>query len=132
MALRKKKKKMGEVNLSSMTDIIFMLLVFFMLTATLVRFMPYQLPKSDSRTSGTLKTTINIQKNGKISVNDSPASAATLEAVLRKEISRAADRKNPVVNIAAEVGVPFGEVTKAMTVANKFKATVRIATEPRD
>ena len=132
MALRARKKRIAEVNLSSMTDIIFMLLIFFMLTSTLVKFLPFQLPKSESRTTGTIKTTINIQKNGEIAVNDQKATFNNLEAVLRNEVARSSDRKNPVITIAAEVGVTYDQGTKAMAVANRLKATVRIATEPHD
>jgi len=124
---------MAEVNLSSMTDIIFMLLIFFMLTSTLVKFLPFQLPKSDSRTNGTIKTTINIQKDGTVSVDEIPATFNNMEAILRNEVSRSPDRKAPLITIAAEVGVPFDQVTKAMAVANRIRnASVKLATEPRD
>ncbi len=40
--------------MSSLTDIIFLLLIFFMLTSTLVRIDPFDLPESDSKLQGLL------------------------------------------------------------------------------
>lgn len=123
---------MGEVNMSSMTDIIFMLLIFFMLTSTLVKFLPIKLPASNQRTNASIKTTVSIDKVGKIYVNDIPVPALALEATLRNVIAKAADRASPTITIAAEVGVPFGEVTKLMAVASRLKAKAILATEPKE
>jgi biopolymer transport protein ExbD len=132
MALRKKKRHGGEVNMSSMTDIIFMLLIFFMLTSTLVKYLPFTLPKSDQRTSAGIKTIVSIEKGGKLAVNNQPVSFNQLEALVRASLAIAADKANPTVTIAAEVGVPFGEVTKVMGVANRLKAKTILATEQKE
>jgi biopolymer transport protein ExbD len=132
MALRKKKRHGGEVNMSSMTDIIFMLLIFFMLTSTLVKYLPFTLPKSDQRTSAGIKTIVSIEKGGKLAVNNQPVSFNQLEALVRASLTIAADKANPTVTIAAEVGVPFGEVTKVMGVANRLKAKTILATEQKE
>ncbi len=132
MALRKKKKHGGEVNMSSMTDIIFMLLIFFMLTSTLVKYLPFTLPKSDQRTSAGIKTIVSIEKGGKLAVNNQPVSFNQLEGLVRASLAIAADKANPTVTIAAEIGVPFGEVTKVMGVANRLKAKTILATEQNE
>lgn len=132
MALRKKKKHGGEVNMSSMTDIIFMLLIFFMLTSTLVKYLPFTLPKSDQRTSAGIKTIVSIEKGGKLAVNNQPVSFNQLEGLVRASLAIAADKANPTVTIAAEIGVPFGEVTKVMGVANRLKAKTILATEQKE
>ena len=118
--------------MSSMTDIIFMLLIFFMLTSTLVKFLPIKLPESNQRTNASIKTTVSIDKLGKIYVNDIPIPPLALEATLRNVIAKAADRASPTITIAAEVGVPFGEVTKLMAVASRLKAKAILATEPKE
>ncbi len=132
MAIRRRKRQMGEVNMSSMTDIIFMLLIFFMLTSTLVKFLPIKLPESNQRTNAAIKTTVSVDKTGKIFVNDIPVPPLALEATLRNVIAKAADRASPTITIAAEVGVPFGEVTKLMAVASRLKAKAILATEPKE
>jgi biopolymer transport protein ExbD len=146
MPLRKKKRHIQEVNMSSMTDIVFMLLIFFMLTSTMVRFFGYKLPESGQRTNASIKTTVNVyhERTPKgaatgrfvFSVNEEAASSIdNLGALLKAAIAKAADRADPVVTIAAEFDVPFEEVVRVMTVANglgvKIKKTT-IATNPKE
>ena len=123
---------MGEVNMSSMTDIIFMLLIFFMLTSTLVKFLPIKLPESNQRTNASIKTTVSIDKNGHIFVNDVPIQPQQVEATLRSAIAKAPDRANPTITIAAEDVVNFSEVTKLMAIASRLKAKAILATEPKE
>ena len=130
MPIRRRKKHMGEINMSSMTDIIFMLLIFFMLTSTLVKFLPFQLPKSDQRTSAAIKTTVSIEKNGRMTINDRQILPTQLEAALRIALTNSPDKGNPSITIAAEMGVPFEQVTRIMAVANRLKVRTILATEP--
>jgi biopolymer transport protein ExbD len=133
MALRKRKKHAGEVNMSSMTDIIFMLLIFFMLTSTLVKFVPFKLPESDQRSNGgSLHTTINLHKSGKIEVNGMEVTIITLEQVLKAAINISPDKEKPVVAVAAEMGAEVGKLTKILAVTNRLKARTILATDPRE
>ncbi len=131
MPIRNRKKRHVEVNMSSMTDIIFMLLIFFMLTSTLVKFFPFKLPESDQRTTGNVKTTISIEKSGRYMVNNQVVAVQNLEATVRSSLANVG-AKEPVLTIAAEVGVPFEQVTKLMAIANKFKARTVLATAPTE
>jgi biopolymer transport protein ExbD len=131
MPIRSRQKRHVEVNMSSMTDIIFMLLIFFMLTSTLVKFFPFKLPESDQRTTGNVKTTISIEKSGRYMVNNQVVPIQNLEATVRASLANVASAE-PVLTIAAEVGVPFEQVTKLMAIANKFKARTVLATAPTE
>jgi biopolymer transport protein ExbD len=130
MALRKKKKHAAEVNMSSMTDIIFMLLIFFMLTSTLIKYLPFKLPESSQRTNAKIKTTVGIEKSGRLTVNDQIVNAAQLESLLKASLAISPDKPNPTITIAAEEGVPFGQITKVMAVANRLKVRTILATAP--
>jgi biopolymer transport protein ExbD len=136
MAIRhgNRERKVAEVNMSSMTDIIFMLLIFFMLTSTLVKFFGFQIPESDSRTNTPVKLTVNLEKSGKVTVGDrNIASIKDLEKELRNALSASHDAGTmPTITIAAEKGVAFGEVTKVMSVCNSLKVVTKIATQPKD
>lgn len=130
MSLRKKKKHVAEINMSSMTDIIFMLLIFFMLTSTLIKYLPFKLPESSQRTNAKIKTTVGIEKNGRFTVNDKTVNFNQLEALLRASLAISSDKTSPTITIAAEEGVPFDQVTKVMAVANRLKARTILATAP--
>ena len=116
--------------MSSMTDIIFMLLIFFMLTSTLIKYLPFKLPESNQRTNAKIKTTVGIEKNGRLTVNDKSVNINQLEALLRASLAISSDKASPTITIAAEVGVPFEQVTKVMAIANRLKARTILATAP--
>jgi biopolymer transport protein ExbD len=131
---RNRERKVAEVNMSSMTDIIFMLLIFFMLTSTLVKFFGFQIPESDSRTNTPVKLTVNLEKSGKVTVGDrNISSMAELEKELRNAISASQNAGTaPTITIAAEKTVLTGEVMKVVYVCNKINASTKIATQPKD
>ena len=132
MSIRGHKKRHVEVNMSSMTDIIFMLLIFFMLTSTLVKFFPFRLPESSQRTTGNVKTTISIEKSGRYMVNNQVVPKENLEATVRASLASVASEGQPVLTIAAELGVTTGQLLPLIAIANKFKARTVLATAPRE
>ena len=134
MALRKKRRELNEVNMSSMTDIIFFLLIFFMLTSTLVKFHAMNLPTSDSRAKAPKKIAVDLSKDGKAFVEGNEIPVAQLETIVRSEVSKSGNTpERPLtVTIAAEVGVPFERVAEVMVIANKLKIKAILATEPRN
>jgi len=127
--------------MSSLTDIIFLLLIFFMLTATFIQIQNVELPESDSKTvastaesdSKTVASTaiaVTIDKDGKYYLNAVEVSSSALESEVGKAIRESDDQDNTTITIVAEVGVPFEKVSKVMTIASKFKTRAILATQP--
>ena len=81
MNLRNRSKISAEFNMSSMTDLVFLLLIFFMLTSTLVTSSALDviLPKSKAQTVKKSTVTVTINKDLKLSVNDELISNNDLE-----------------------------------------------------
>jgi biopolymer transport protein ExbD len=131
MGLKKRSKVSAEFSMSSLTDIIFLLLIFFMLTSTLVRIQPFELPKSDSKTVASTSMVVTIEKKGKFTVNGREVNPRDLERALRLEVRTSDNRENAVVTIVAEVGTPFDEVVQVMQIANRLKLNAIIATQPK-
>ncbi len=131
MGLKKRSKVSAEFSMSSLTDIIFLLLIFFMLTSTLVRIQPFPLPKSDSKTVAPTSVVVTIEKSGKFTLNNKEINSNVLEKALRQEVRAAEQKDNVTVTIVAEIGTPFDEVVKVMNMAAKLKAKAIIATEPK-
>nr|HPH18848.1 biopolymer transporter ExbD [Haliscomenobacter sp.] len=63
MPLKRRRKPNAEFSVASLTDIIFLLLIFFMLTANFVQVKPFELPESDSKTVAPTSIVIGISKN---------------------------------------------------------------------
>lgn len=131
MGLKKRSKVSAEFSMSSLTDIIFLLLIFFMLTSTLVRIQPFELPKSDSKTVAATSVVVTIQQNGRHTLNNQEISARVLERALAGKIAEAKSRESVTVTIVAEVGTPFDYVVSIMEMAARQRVKAIIATEPR-
>ena len=71
MGLKKRSKISAEFSMSSLTDIIFLLLIFFMLTATFVKLQNVDLPKSDSKAIASTSVAVTIDKAGKFYLSKS-------------------------------------------------------------
>lgn len=89
MSIKKKSKVNAEFNMSSLTDIIFLLLIFFMLTSSLIvpNALNLQLPGSKSSTPSDSKVKpamVSIKTDGSIYYNQKPYSLESLEVELAK------------------------------------------------
>jgi len=88
MGLKKKSKVSAEFNMSSLTDIIFLLLIFFMLTSSLVvpNALNLKLPgKKSSVTVNSTPPTISISSSGVYYLNGTKVSLGQVESVVRDE-----------------------------------------------
>ncbi|NET33518.1 MAG: biopolymer transporter ExbD [Cyanothece sp. SIO1E1] len=130
MGLKKRNKVSAEFSMSSLTDIIFLLLIFFMLTSTLVKIQPFPLPKSDSKTVASTSVVVTIEQSGVFTLNNQEVSPLALERALRQQVRTMENREGVAVTIVAEVGTPFEEVVRVMNIAAKLKVKAIIATEP--
>jgi biopolymer transport protein ExbD len=121
-----------SVNFSSvgMTDVVFNLLIFFMLTSTLVHptAVKLLLPKGSSQTSAKPQTTISITADKKYYVEQQPVTLLELEKVLKKKLGA-----NPETYIAlhADKNVPFETVVAVLNIAQANNYKLIIATSPK-
>ncbi len=131
MAFKKRNKVSAEFSMSSLTDIIFLLLIFFMLTSTLVRIEPFDLPEAESKTVAAMSAVVTIDKQGRFTLNSKPIRKSVLQRALRTELRKMDNPQNATVTIVAEKGVPFEYVTEVMEIAARLRARAIIATKPK-
>jgi biopolymer transport protein ExbD len=81
MGLRSRNKRLAEFQLASLTDIVFLLLIFFVLTSSIVspNALNILLPNSDSQTQATQSVSISIDKDLKYYLNGEEIDPAWLE-----------------------------------------------------
>ena len=130
MGLKRRNKINAEFSMSSLTDIIFLLLIFFMLTASLVQ-IHLDLPESDAKTVAPSDIAVMITKDGKVSLNGKPTTTARLYNQINSILATASNRKNATVSIIAEKDVPWYKTTEIMKIANRLNCKAIIATQPR-
>ncbi|OUS02131.1 biopolymer transporter ExbD [Flavobacteriales bacterium 33_180_T64] len=129
MNLRGRNKVTPEFNMSSMTDIVFLLLIFFMLASTLVttNAIDILLPTASGKTENKRSVAVSIKKDLTYYIDQKRVGESVLETEL---ISALANQDQPTVVLRAEKSVPVEHVVKVMDIANRNKFKVILAVKP--
>ena len=131
MGLKKRSKVSAEFSMSSLTDIIFLLLIFFMLTATFVKIQNVELPKSDSKAVASTSVAITIDKTGNFFLNGNEIESSSVDREVGRLIKESDNSEGATLTIVAEMGVPFEKVSRMIALASKLKVKAILATSPR-
>lgn len=129
MNLGSKNKVDAGFSMASMTDLIFLLLVFFMLTSSFVTpsGLPVNLPSSKASTIEVQKVSVTITKDLRYYVNDKRVTKGTLEGELK---SRLGGQKGSVV-LHIDKDVPSEHLVYVAGIATSLEAKVVVATKPK-
>ena len=129
MNLRGRNKVSAEFSMSSMTDIVFLLLVFFLLTSPAITpdALDLILPKAQGKTSNVQKASVSITKDGAYYVDKERVSEYSIENELKKVL---AGQDEPTIILRAEEGVPIEDAVFVMDIANRNKFKVVLAVRP--
>lgn len=130
MPVKSRAKISAEFNMSSLTDIIFLLLIFFMLTSSLVQ-INVKLPQSNSKTVASSDLALMIKKDGSMSFNGRPTTWDELEKVIATNVHYSSNKENATLNIITESGVLYSELHKSMKIAAQLKLKAILATEAK-
>jgi len=132
MGLRKRNKTSAEFSMSSLTDIIFLLLIFFMLTSNLVapNALNLKLPGSSTSkvTSNETPADVNIKKSGSYYLDGRKISATNLEKALSKLRARKKG-KDLNITISPDRGAPVESVVRVMDMAMRMRINAILATD---
>jgi biopolymer transport protein ExbD len=130
MNLRSRSKVSAEFSMASMTDLVFLLLIFFMLTSTLVTSSALDviLPKSKAQSVNKASITVTIDADLKVSVNDAVVPMDQVELQL---LSLASQDPERLVILRADESVPTGETVRIMDIAYRNRLKLVLATDPR-
>lgn len=130
MNLRGRNKVDPTFNMSSMTDIVFLLLIFFMLTSTLVTVSAIDvlLPKAGGKTENNTSVSVSITSNSEFYVDKTKVLPSNLEQEIVQRVG--AEKKKTVV-IRGDKNVPYQQVMKVIDIANKNKLKMILAVKGR-
>ena len=131
MNIRGRNRVTPEFNMSSMTDIVFLLLIFFMIASTLVSTSAIDilLPKASGKTENKKSVAVSIKKDLTYYIDQKRVGESVLESEL---IAALASEEKPTVILRAEQSVPVENVVKVMDIANRNKFKVILAVKPND
>ena len=126
MNLRGRNKIDPTFNMSSMTDIVFLLLIFFMLTSTLVTVSAIDvlLPKAGGKTENSKSVAVSITNDSFFYIDKTQVSASNLEKEILKSVG--SDKQKTIV-IRGDQNVPYKNVMQVIDIANKNKLKMILA-----
>ncbi|WP_159799730.1 biopolymer transporter ExbD [Flavobacterium sp. MK4S-17] len=130
MKFRSRNRVTPEFNMSSMTDIVFLLLIFFMLTSTMVttNALDLNLPKAKGKTNNNQNVSVNITKELEYYIDKEPVAKDNLEAKLKSLL--AADEGKAII-LRAEQGVPIENAVAVMDIAYRNQFKIVLAVDPK-
>ena len=128
MAIKRGSKVEVGFSASSMTDLIFLLLLFMMLSTTLINpnAVKLTLPKSSNQIKDKAATSVSITADLTYYLETEPIAFDKLAALQ----ARLQGQEDPVISLHTDETVPFGEVIKVMNIAMRNKYKIFAATRP--
>lgn len=135
MALKRITKVDAQFAVSSMTDIVFLLLIFFLVTSTLINpnALKLLLPKSTGQVNAKATVSVSIKDWGDdtytyhINGDQEPTLFQDVEDEL---IGLLSGEEDPTFSIYSDQTVPVGEVVQVMNIAKRNHYKVILATQP--
>ena len=129
MDLKGRNKINPQFSMSSMTDIVFLLLVFFLLSSPAItpNALDLILPKAKGKSTQVQKASVSITRTGAYYINDERVNEYKIESELIRVLSGQPD---PTIILRAEEGVPIEDAVFVMDIANKNNYKVVLAVRP--
>jgi len=130
MVLRSRNKVSADFNMSSMTDIVFLLLIFFMLTSTLVspNALKLLLPSSKARTLEKQTVSVSITKDIDFFINENKVQETNIERELKLLLDNIDEA---AIILHTDKTVDIEHVVKVMDIAYRNKYKIVLATTPK-
>ncbi len=130
MNLRSRNKVDASFSMSSMTDLVFLLLIFFIIVSTMVSpyALPVDLPVSNNKSKDKQNISLRIDKDLVFSVNNKIVNSENLEPEL---MAVAGDKVEPSIVFHVDQQVPTGETVKVLDIAKRNKWKIVLATKPK-
>jgi biopolymer transport protein ExbD len=135
MALKRNTKVDAQFSVSSMTDIVFLLLIFFLVTSTLINpnALKLLLPKSTGQVNAKATVSVSIKDWGNdlytyhLNGDETPVQFSDLEDGL---VSQLQSEEDPTFSIYSDETVPVREIVAVMNIAKRNHYKVILATQP--
>jgi biopolymer transport protein ExbD len=134
MALKRRVRVEPEFSLAAMIDVIFLLLMFFMLTSKFVtpNALNLQLPSSSATTMASPSLAVSIDRNGRFYLDAKAIPEANLENALKAQIRASGkEPKNTTITLVAEKTAAVEHVVYVLDIANRLQVKTILATDQK-
>ena len=134
MALKRRHKIDATFSMASMTDVIFLLLIFFMITSTIVfpNSIKVNLPQSNQQAAAKPLTRVTIDENLNyyIAFGNEAAQPVTYDQLVQKLAEAPQHDPERFVAFYADETVPYREIVKILNIANDNRLKMVLAAKP--
>ena len=129
MNLRSRNKVEASFSMSSMTDLVFLLLIFFIIVSTLVSpyALPVDLPTIKNKTKQKPTVSVTLKKGGGVFIGSKKVSWGRFERTLLGSFS--GTEKGIVMH--ADKSIPYGDMVRVLDVAKRNNCKIVLATKPK-
>jgi biopolymer transport protein ExbD len=135
MALKKRSKISAEFSMASMTDMIFLLLIFFMITSTIVvpNAIKVMLPQSQKQTTSKplIRVTIDADLNYYVAYGRERERRVSFNEITPFLQERYSQDSELFVALYADETIPYKEIVKVLNVANENQFRMILVTRPK-
>ncbi len=136
MAIKRHSKVDSSFSMASMSDLVFLLLIFFLVTSTLVNpnALKLLLPKSTNQVSAKPTVSISIKHylpsntfSYHINAKNTPVPLGDIEGLIQQELM---NQEDPTVSLHVDKTVPMEQVVNMMNIAKRNQYRIILATSP--
>ena len=129
MAIKPSNKVSASFNTASMTDVVFLLILFFLLTSTFVNpnALNLVLPSSLSKTTVSKPVSVSISADLKYYIGNEQVQFVNIRPMVIEQLKKQTDA---TIVLNAEKSVPIEKVVEIMDIANDLKVKMVLATAP--
>ncbi|MCD7936093.1 MAG: biopolymer transporter ExbD [Tannerellaceae bacterium] len=135
MALKRRTKVNEAFSMASMTDVIFLLLIFFMVTSTVVvpNAIKLTLPQSKKQTAAKPMTRVTIDANLNyfVAFGNQKEKIVSFEEITPFLQESYENEPEMYVALYADETVPYKEIVKILNIANENSFRIVLATRPQ-
>ena len=127
MNIRRKLRAHSEIHTGPLNDILFILLLFFLIASTLANpnLVKVNNPKGSKDTKGKQNIIVSIDRKQQFFIGQTLVAATNIDTLLTQAISRAKQSVDtPSVVINADTSSYYGEVFRVMRIAKRNGAKV--------
>jgi len=114
MRLRKKESSVQDIDISPLIDMVFILLIFFMVSTTFVKDMQLDIdrPQASTQTAASTKAIrVFIDNSGDVYLNSEPVRVWVLQSLLKDELSQSTQKS---VLVVTDTQVPAGKLIEVV------------------
>jgi len=105
----------ADINVTSLVDVAFVLLIIFMITAPMMQGgVEVRLPRAEARAMEPRQgLVVSVDRRGRVYIDDAPFAFADFRASFRAVVAR---RKPSAIYLRADRGVPYGDVVRVLAI----------------